>query len=106
MYPEFVGIYVLLAILIVLSAVSIYLQVSRSKNNGGNKSNFNSNQQNNAYQAQSFDKPNPRNSGYPSGNNQRQQTPAYGTSGVVFCKSCATQFDARHKVCPRCGTPR
>ena len=30
MYPEFIGIYVLLIILIVLSVVSIYLQVSRS----------------------------------------------------------------------------
>lgn len=100
MYPEFIGIYVLLIILIVLSVVSIYLQVSRSKNSGG-KSNFNGNQQNN-----SFTPKQPHNSAYPSVNSQRQQTPAYGTSGVVFCKSCATQFDACHKVCPRCGTPR
>lgn len=100
MYPEFIGIYVLLVILIALSVVSIYLQVSRSKNSGG-KSNFNGNQQNNSFTSQQ-----PRNSAYPSENSQRQQTPAYGTSGVVFCKSCATQFDARHKVCPRCGTPR
>ena len=101
MYPEFIGIYVLLVILIALSVVSIYLQVSRSKNSSGNKSNFNSNQQNNSFNTQQ-----PRNTAYPSGNSQRQQTPAYGTNGVVFCKSCATQFDARHKVCPRCGTPR
>ena len=100
MYPEFIGIYVLLVILIALSVVSIYLQVSRSKNSGG-KSNFNGNQQNN-----SFTPKQPHNSTYPSGNNPRQQTPSYGTNGVVFCKSCATQFDAHHKVCPRCGTPR
>lgn len=24
----------------------------------------------------------------------------------VFCKNCATQFDASLKVCPKCGTPR
>lgn len=105
MYIEFVGIYILLVILIILSAVSIYLQVSRSKNSGGT-SKFNGSQQNNGYSANNFDKPQPHNLRYSSGNNQRQQTPAYGTSGVVFCKSCATQFDARHKVCPRCGTPR
>ena len=105
MYPEFIGIYVLLVILIALSVVSIYLQVSRSKNSGGT-SKFKGSQQNNGYSANGFEKQQSRNSGYPSGNNQRQQPPAYGTSGVVFCKSCATQFDARHKVCPRCGTPR
>lgn len=105
MYADIIGIYILLIILIALSVVSIYLQVSRSKNSGGT-SKLNGSQQNNGYSANNFDKPQTHNSGHPFGNNQRQQTPAYGTSGVVFCKSCATQFDARHKVCPRCGTPR
>ena len=27
-------------------------------------------------------------------------------SAVVFCKRCATQFDANQRCCPRCGTPR
>ncbi len=26
--------------------------------------------------------------------------------GVVFCKKCATEFDANAKVCPNCGTVR
>lgn len=27
-------------------------------------------------------------------------------SGVVFCKKCATQFEASEKYCPKCGTAR
>lgn len=27
-------------------------------------------------------------------------------SATVFCTQCATQYDAAHKVCPRCGKPR
>lgn len=33
-----------------------------------------------------------------------QQT--YPGAGVVFCKHCATQFDAAQAYCPKCGTPR
>lgn len=25
---------------------------------------------------------------------------------IVFCKSCAAQFDASQHYCPKCGTPR
>lgn len=25
---------------------------------------------------------------------------------VVFCRHCATQFDASQKICPQCGTQR
>ncbi|MDM8157039.1 hypothetical protein QUV96_05235 [Amedibacillus dolichus] len=28
------------------------------------------------------------------------------TSTVVFCKNCATQYDASLRSCPKCGTPR
>lgn len=28
------------------------------------------------------------------------------TSGVAFCKKCATEFDVNLKVCPNCGTIR
>lgn len=27
-------------------------------------------------------------------------------SGAVFCKKCATEFDASLRVCPNCGTTR
>lgn len=29
---------------------------------------------------------------------------SYGS--VVFCKSCATEYEASEKCCPKCGTPR
>lgn len=37
-----------------------------------------------------------------------QQSPqrAPSTSGIAFCVGCGTQFDAAHKVCPKCGRPR
>lgn len=28
------------------------------------------------------------------------------STGVVFCKKCATEFDSRLRVCPNCGTMR
>lgn len=28
------------------------------------------------------------------------------SSGAVFCKKCATEFDASLRVCPNCGTTR
>ena len=101
MYPEFIGIYVLLAVAIVLSAVSIILQIVHIKN-----SNHSSDYSNNYRTEKASDRPTQRSSGYSAESKQVQQPASYGSSGVVFCKSCATQFDARHKVCPRCGTTR
>lgn len=28
------------------------------------------------------------------------------TGAIVFCKNCATQFDASQRCCPKCGAPR
>lgn len=28
------------------------------------------------------------------------------SGNIVFCKKCATEFDASQRFCPRCGTPR
>lgn len=34
-------------------------------------------------------------------------TQSFVPSGnIVFCKKCATEFDASQRCCPRCGTPR
>ena len=37
-----------------------------------------------------------------------QQSPqrAQPMPGIAFCVGCGTQFDAAHKVCPKCGRPR
>ena len=26
--------------------------------------------------------------------------------GIAICRNCAAQFDAAHRVCPKCGVPR
>ena len=46
-----------------------------------------------------------------SGNRQLFNTvqsvqPQVQSNGVAFCLNCGAQFDAAHKVCPRCGKPR
>ncbi|WP_147534593.1 hypothetical protein [Bacillus marasmi] len=30
----------------------------------------------------------------------------YDDSGVVFCRSCGTQYDSANSACPRCKTSR
>lgn len=32
--------------------------------------------------------------------------PGPQAGGVVFCKNCATQFNASQRNCPKCGAPR
>jgi hypothetical protein len=86
MYIEFVISYVLLAILVVLLTVVIILQcviLKKIARGGGGRS------QNMGY--------NP----YSVGNAY-----AGGSRGAAICRNCATQFDAAHTICPKCGTPR
>ncbi len=81
MYPEFIAIYVGLGVLAaILIAVLVLVIVTLKK---------------------------------VSGLTGRKSAPAYHGGGmaqpsgnVVFCRNCATQFDARERVCPKCGTPR
>lgn len=85
MYIEFVISYVLIGILAVLLAVVIVLQciILKKMSRGGNRSNdvsYGSYSKGNAY----------------SGANR----------GTAICRNCATQFDATHTICPKCGTPR
>ena len=79
MYPEFIAIYVGLGVLALMLAAVIVMQIVLLKRGQGTK--------------QSQIK-------YPTANNLQN------TGSIVFCKNCATQFDASQKVCPHCGTPR
>lgn len=91
MYPEFIAIYIGLIILIAL-AVLIFLKLKKLSNKLDNGANYN---------AQSmYDMPNSYNTPnlYHSNANVQGQ--------VVFCRSCATQFDASSPYCPACGAPR
>ena len=85
MYIEFVISYVLIGILAVLLAVVIVLQciILKKMSRGGSRSNdvsYGSHSKSNAYSG--------------------------GNRGTAICRNCATQFDAAHVVCPKCGTPR
>lgn len=85
MYIEFVISYVLIGILAVLLAVVIVLQciILKKMSRGGSHSNdvsYGSYSKGNAY--------------------------AGANRGTAICRNCATQFDAAHVVCPKCGTPR
>lgn len=86
MYPEFIAIYIGLAVLAALMIVVLILLLKLLK--------------------QSDVKQMPR--PYVPAENQIAAAPQTGAApgGVVFCKRCATEFDASQKVCPRCGTPR
>ena len=85
MYIEFVISYVLIGILAVLLAVVIVLQciILKKMSRGGSRSNdvsYGSYSKGNAYSG--------------------------AGRGTAICRNCATQFDAAHVVCPKCGTPR
>ena len=84
MYIEFVVSYVLTGVLAVLLAVVIVLQciILKKMSRGGSCSN---------------------NAPYTTYLNGSGYT---GNRGTAICRNCATQFDAAHSVCPKCGTPR
>lgn len=77
MYPEFIPIYVGLAIIIVLLVVILILVLKRPSNRGT----------------------------MPKGNASHNMSEHNG-GNIVFCKNCATQFEASQRYCPKCGTPR
>ncbi len=94
MYPEFIAIYVMLAIVIVLLGVAIVILLKLTKNVASNSNSYTPPQQpNNLYYGQQYQQP-----------YQPQYQPQAGR--VVFCKQCATQFDASQDYCPNCGARR
>lgn len=95
MYPEFIAIYVGIIVLIVL-AVLILLKLKKLSDQLDNDVTYTAQggyDMSNAYNAQ----------------NQYQnqyQTNANMQGQVVYCRNCATQYDASSPYCPACGTPR
>ncbi len=86
MYPEFIAIYVMLGIVILMLGAVIFLLIKLFKKESG------------GYQPNYYAQP----------QYQQPVQPQYqqGYQNVVFCKSCATQFDASMAYCPNCRTPR
>lgn len=85
MYPEFIAIYVGLAVLAALMIAVLVLLVKLVKQAG----------------AKPISKP------YTSQINNSTTAPTnVATGNIVFCKHCAAEFDSSQRVCPKCGTPR
>lgn len=104
-YPEFLPIYIGLGVLFVLMVailVLLILVLQKVKKDAPTRTS--------EYQLGAY----PQNYGgnAPTTPSSYSQPPvgnvSYGSGygSVVFCKNCATQYDASAKCCPRCGTPR
>lgn len=85
MYPEFIAIYICLAVLIALAITILIFQIKSYK--------------------QSDIKQTPQNYTTTLKTSAASMTTA-PKGQVVFCRNCAAEFDASQSVCPRCGTPR
>ena len=79
MYPEFVAIYICLAVIILMLALIIFILLKIKSNND-----ITINATKDSNHAHSV----------------------HVTGNTAFCKKCATQFDASERCCPKCGTPR
>ena len=85
MYPEFIVIYVGLAVLAALMIAVLVLLVKLVKQAGAK----------------------PISKTYTSQINNSTTAPTnVATGNIVFCKHCAAEFDSSQRVCPKCGTPR
>lgn len=84
MYPEFIAIYVGLAIALVLLVAILVLLIVLLKRGNNIPHATNYQQRPSNYQNQNFG----------------------GSTGIVFCRNCSTQYDGATRICPRCGTPR
>ena len=92
MYPEFIAIYIGLAILAVLQIVGlVFLRKLLKQSEGGT-------QMPRSYAA-------PQTSTFNQGS-VTTTVPNMAPGAVVFCKHCAAEFDASLRACPKCGTPR
>lgn len=82
MYPEFVPIYVLLVVVLLLLIAVIVLAILILRKLSGHSLNV-----------------------FPS-RGASTSTGATHNGSVVFCRSCAKQFDSSMRFCPYCGTNR
>ncbi len=94
MYPEFIAIYIMLAVLVMTNvATLILLFLLLKKGNSGAADSAAYRQSADPYYGQSY--------GQPYAQSYSQQN-----GNVVFCQQCATQYDARQGYCPNCGARR
>lgn len=83
MYIEFIIIYIMMGVMIILLAAVLTLQIINLKRAGHSSGSITM-------------------KGKKQGNNSGRQV----SEGVVYCINCAEQFSASERVCPHCGTAR
>lgn len=94
MYPEFIAIYIMLAVLVVTNAATlILLFLLMKKGNSGAADSGAYRQNADPYYGQNY--------GQVYGQSYGQQN-----GNIVFCQQCATQYDVRQGYCPNCGARR
>lgn len=91
MYTEFIVIFVLLGLVIVISVFNMILLIMLKRESGYKANNVTSTplQFQNTYMNQNM-----------------MQGTSNSMGSVVFCRNCAKQYDATLSRCPNCGTPR
>ena len=96
MYPEFIVIYILLAVLFIMQAAALVLLIVLMKKTQGT----------NASTAQNIPAFHNSAPAVPQYCNIQTGQPAPAGGDVVFCKKCAAEYPASGRFCPNCGTPR
>lgn len=88
MYPEFIAIYIGIAVIIALGIAILILLIKLLKN--------------------SNDLPMPKQNITPIIKTQPNVSNASNqeNGNMAFCKKCAAQFNDSERFCPKCGTPR
>ncbi len=97
MYPEFIAIYIMLAVILILLGVTVFLLIKIIKDGGGScvrtdTSAFSQHTSGNTY--------------YSVVPQYQSQSEQYQRQGVVYCKHCTMPYDATQPYCPNCGTRR
>lgn len=86
MYPEFIAIYIGLAILIVIGITILIFIIKLNKNND-------------VFPMHTIKTISTTSNTLPTSNDS-------DNGNLAFCKKCATKFSASERFCPKCGTPR
>lgn len=99
MYPEFIAIYVMLAVILILLGVAVFLLIKLVKNGGASSG---------GRSASSYAQPSSGNAYYSGAQQYQTQADSYQAQqgGVVYCKHCTMPYDSTQPYCPNCGTRR
>ena len=100
MYTEFIIIYVMLGVALVLLLAAVILLITLLKKVGSRPAapsvSYGAPAAQPGYAAQ------PNAGGYMPQSN----VGGYAAPSMVYCKRCGSQYSAAQRVCPKCGTPR